>query len=229
MRNQWRRCINSALFFATIGFILVLAVTTNAHATIIRTVEIIPSSDQIYANGEFGMGSFWHPTFDLEHFALGGAGDVVDVTVRFPDNWRVNVTAGIQDQESVGASIGYPSGQRTFYEATWEFLDVQGDLPVSTFSQIGNSEGDGIGANFNPINLTDTSFSFGGVHYTFVILSSPYLKGLPAAFDRGMISVQTQGQFTFTQSTTSVPEPASMLLFGIGLIGVTGLRRVFQK
>lgn len=202
------------------------AYSISACATLIeRTVVITPSADQVFNNGEYGAGLFWRPTFTLDPFVLSGAGDTIEVTVQFANGLDVLVIGTASDQESVAAIIGFPGGQNTFYTATWEFLGVGGDLLSSSLSIDSYSEAWGIAVSFNPLNLTDSWFSFNGVRFSFTILDEPRLRGLPTVFDTGVIAIQTYGAFHFAP----VPEPSTMILLATGLAGLMGLRKRFGK
>jgi hypothetical protein len=189
---------------------------SHASAIVIeRDIEISLSNDQIYYGG-YGSGVFWRPTFDLDPFTLSEVGDTVDIAVSFSNNKRVYVEAGSEEQESVFSLIGTPGNQKTFFDASWEFLDVSGDVYSSSYNMQSNSEGGGIAANFNQIDITDSNFSFGGVRYTFTIVDDPRFSGFPATFDEGAVAVQTQGSIAFI----SVPEPSPiyLMLLSIPLI-----------
>jgi len=204
------------LFLLVIGF-------TDAQALYIqRYVEITPSYNQIFSDEEYGSGTFWRPSFSIEPFTLYEPGDTIEITVGLGGS-KVEFIAGDTNQESLGAGIGSPGGQHTYYNATWEFLDVQGDPISNIYATNSYSEGWGIAVNFNPINLSDTSFSFGGIRYTFTILDNSIL---PSIFDEGFIGVQTQGSFEITQAP--VPEPSTMFILGSGLLCLIGYRKKFK-
>ncbi len=184
---------------------------TAANAAIIeRSTTLSFTTDQLFDQGEYGSGTFWRPEFQLDPFTVSGAGDQIGLTVHLSGG-RLVVFGGVNEQEAVGASLFSlsASGVTTTYYATFEFLGIQGDLISPTGSSNSLSgPGNGIAANFNPTDLTDTSFSFDGLRIVFSIANSPLLTGFPVEFDSGMVAVQTQGRFAFL----AIPEPSSLLL-----------------
>jgi hypothetical protein len=200
-----------------IWLLLVLVGAPMANAGIIeRIVTLTPDGTQFFSSGEYGSGVFWRPDYGLTPFTLD-VGDTIDVTITLAG--RIFVTAGVVEQESVGGYVDTPLGgiMSTQY-ATFEFLDYRGSLLSPSFAITTASAG-GIGANFNPVDLTDSMFSFSGVRYSLTILSSSV--GLPALFDHGFLGVQSQGEMTFR----AVPEPSTILLLATGLFGLIGPRR----
>jgi hypothetical protein len=172
----------------------VLVCSPASGTTITRHVELTLSPDQISDDGSFGSGVFWRATFPLEPFILTGPGDTVTVTVSLSPGNRVIVFAGAVEQESVFSLIGFPGGQNTFSDASWEFLGTEGELFTPSLTDRSESSGGGIAANFNPVDLTDSFYSFSGISFSFTILDDPHLAGLPATFDGGIVAVQTQGE-----------------------------------
>lgn len=202
--------------FPMLAFMVIALFSATANATVIeRYVDLTFSSSQISDDGSYGNGVFWRPTFAIDPFELTAPGDTVSVTVSILGG-KIAVIAGVDEQESVFSLVGNPGGQRTFYEASWEFLNPTGDIFSSSLLLTSNSEGAGIAANFNPVDLTDSAFSFNRIRYSFTILDDPRSSGLPAVFDTGVVAVQTQGGITFVP----VPEPSTgaLVIFALTLI-----------
>jgi len=207
-------------FYPKLAFMVIALFSATANATLIeRNVELTFSSSQISDDGSYGSGVFWRATFAMDPFELAAPGDTVSVTVSILGG-KIAVIADVDEQESVFSLVGNPGGQRTFYEASWEFLNPTGDLFSPSLLLTSNSEGAGIAANFNPVDLTDSAFSFNGISYSFTILDNPRLSGLPAVFDVGVVAVQTQGEIAFVP----VPEPPSgaLVIFALTLIAFFG-------
>jgi len=199
---------------------LVLLVSTAVGEMIVRTVELTATGSQIFVGG-FGNGVFWRPTFDIAPFEAV-LGDRVEVTLWLTN--RVEVVAGIIEQESVLAAIVSGGGTTNSNQrAAFEFLWPTGDLLLAAFSILTASEGAGIGANFNPLDISDETYSFGGVRFAFDILSST--RGLPALFLAGVVSVQTQGAIRIVP----ISEPGSLLTALAALLINLGKRRLRPK
>ena len=113
-------------------------------------------------------------------------------------------------------------GPRSTREYSWEFLGLSGDVLAASLAVTSNSEGAAIAASFNPIDLTDSSFSFSGVRYSFTILNDPRLSGLPAVFNEGVVTVQAQGEITFL----AIPEPPTVTLTVVGLLFLLSMSRL---
>lgn len=202
--------------YEKVAFVVLALFSATTNATMIeRNVALAFSSTQISDDGSYGSGVFWRPTFAMDPFELAAPGDTVSVIVSILGG-RIAVVAGTDEQESVFSLIGNPGGQRTFYEASWEFLNPAGDLSSPSLLVTSNSEGAGIAANFNPVDLTDSAFSFNGIRYSFTILDDPRLSGLPEVFHTGVIAVQTQGEILFVP----VPEPpiGTLVIFALMFI-----------
>lgn len=206
---------HSCILLKSLLFAIVL--TTGLWAdSIQRVVTITPDQSQI-SFGTFGSGYFWRPSFAIDPFVLN-AGDTATITVDLSGARLVALASQAGEQQSAGAGIGLPGGQTTYYSASFEFLDVQGNPDSTAFTTVSNSEGSAIGANFNPVQLTDSSFSFYAIRYSFTILDDSRNLGLPASFNSGYAAVQTQGGF----QVAPVPEPTDMsyMLTGIFALGI---------
>lgn len=208
--------------FAALVNIVTLLVLPTQHAsatTIVREVLLTPSLDQVVQGG-FGSGYFWHPNFDLTPIVNVQIGDTVELVVRFQPGYRLIVNAGSVEQESIGAGIYLKSGQssRSTHLDSWRFIDPLGDLLVADQSGvIGGSEG-GLGMNFNPLDLTDTTFSIAGIRVRFDLIPNQGTFGFPADFDAGHMSIQTQGSFAIQVSEPSTPAlyALAIVLAGLG-------------
>lgn len=77
-----------------------------------------------------------------------------------------------------------------------------------------------MGGTIHFFSLTTGEISEGA---TYAETGNGYSKTYRACVDNGA------GVWTVAENTDPVPEPANMLLLGLGLIGLVGVRRKFKK
>lgn len=146
---------------------------------------------------------------------LGGMGNALMITFTGLGSTSLNTPTGSSfgNFQTFVSGSGVINATGTFTLTIMQTVPVPGsDSFSATFSGTFSASNSGSGV----VNFTVSSVTIGGV--TYAITNNP-LNLVPPASNNGITTVQ--GQIT----SAEIPEPASMLLLGTGLLGAAGAFR----
>jgi PEP-CTERM motif-containing protein len=146
---------------------------------------------------------------------LGGMGNALMITFTGLGSTSLSTPTG----SSFGNFQTFFSGSGAIAASGTFTLTITQTIPVAgsnSFSATFNGTFSASNSGSGVVNFTVTSVNIGGITYS--ITNNP-LNLVPPASNNGITTVQ--GQIT----GSAVPEPASMLLLGTGLLGAAGVIR----